>query len=197
MVDVSISIPLSDLQLVRMAQEDPIVEEKLLRRIYPRIFQIAQFAAGGGRLADDIAQLAALEVVKCLHTFGGTGSIESWAGRITYRVAMKALRKEQKRTMMQFPLSEEQISNDDNPEKSVSREQLFRKLLSKMDKIPRKRRVPLLLHLAYGYTVDEVAELTEVSRNTIKDRLKTAYVEFRTILDEHPNLRAAMLEEIS
>jgi RNA polymerase sigma-70 factor (ECF subfamily) len=197
MVEVRIPIAISDLQLAQMARSDPNAKENLLRRVYPKIFQIARFAAGSRRQADDIAQIAAMEVLKSLDTFGGTGSIESWVGRITYRVAMKTLKKEQWIENMFFPLSEDILPSSENPEMTASKRQLFDRLVSKMARIPAKRRIPLLLRLVYGYKVSEVAELTEVSPNTVKDRLKTAYRELRTILDEHPNLRAAMLEEIS
>ena len=110
---------------------------------------------------------------------------------------MKTLKKERQRDRLLYPFSEEDVPSDENPEKSVSRRRVFETLLSKMEKIPTKRRIPLLLHLAYGYTVSEVADLTEVSPNTVKDRLKTAYREMRAILNDHPSLRAAMLEEIS
>jgi DNA-directed RNA polymerase specialized sigma24 family protein len=69
--------------------------------------------------------------------------------------------------------------------------------LEKLSIIPEKRRVPLLLHLAHGYTVREVAEMTETSPNTVKDRLKTALREFRGIMADDPALMTTILEEVS
>ena len=163
----------------------------------PKIFQIARITVGSRRETDDIAQTAAMEVMRSLDSYSGIGSIETWVGRITFRVAMRTIKKEKLTNRVLSPLSEEIIPNSENLERSLSRRQLFERLLTQMEQIPAKRRVSLLLHLAYGYTVSEVAELTEVSPNTVKDRLKTAYREVRAILDEHPNLRAAMLEETS
>lgn len=197
MVEENNPISINDLQLAQAAQKDRKVEEQLLRRLYPKIFQVARFAAGNRRQADDIAQIAALEVVKSLENYSGSGPIEAWAARITYRVAMRTIKKERQIEGVLFPLSGDAVSSGDCPESTASRKQLFETLVSNMENIPGKRRIPLLLHLAYGYTVSEVAELTAVSPNTVKDRLKTAYRELRVILDEHPNLKAAMLEEIS
>jgi DNA-directed RNA polymerase specialized sigma24 family protein len=84
-----------------------------------------------------------------------------------------------------------------NPEKSTSKEQLLSHFFSKLNRIPTKRRVPLLLHMVYGYTIKEVSELTEAPVNTIKDRLKTASKEFQAIVDQNPRLVVAMLEELS
>lgn len=197
MVEQKIPNSMSDIELARMAREDTKAEEALLRRLYPKIFQIAWSVVGSRWLADDVAQVAAVQVLKSLHGYSGVGSLESWAGRIAYRVSMRMVVSERQRKKKMFPLLEEKVSVEEGTEKSLSRRILYEKLVGKMDTIPRKRRIPLLLHLAYGYTVGEVAELTDASPNTVKDRLKTAYKELQTIVEEHPTLRAAMLEEIS
>jgi RNA polymerase sigma-70 factor (ECF subfamily) len=195
MADGHIPILLNDLQLARGALNDPKAEDLLFRRIYPKIFRIVRFAVKDRRQADDVAQLAAMQVLKSLESFGGLGSIESWAERIAYRTAMRSMKREQKKNTLHFSLEEEDIPNRETPEKTVSRRQLFETLVSHLEGIPAKRRIPLLLHLAYGYTVDEVSKLTEASPNTVKARLKIAFRELRVILDKHPNLRAAMLED--
>jgi RNA polymerase sigma-70 factor (ECF subfamily) len=189
-------IALNDLQLARRALKDSKSEESLLRRIYPRIFQIVQLAAGNRKQVDDIVQVAAIEVAKSLKRYRGLGSIEAWAGRIAYRTTVKFLKKQQRRSLTLMPLLDNDIPNYETPERSASRKQLFEVLVSKMNRIPEKRRAPLLLHLAYGYTIREVSELTDASPNTVKDRLKTAFREFQMILDEHPSLVAMMLEEL-
>lgn len=198
MQNVMTEIPLSlaDLQLVRQALEDPKNEEAVLTRLYPRIVQIVKFVAGNRSHVDDIAQIAAMEVLKSLKWFKGTGSLEAWASRIAYRTAMKVLKRSRKPEVVHMPLLDEDVITRETPEKSISRRQLFESLVDKLSVIPEKRRVPLLLHLAYGYTVREVAEMTDVSQNTVKDRLKTAFREFRAILDDHPNLVTTMLEEL-
>ncbi|MBN2342562.1 MAG: sigma-70 family RNA polymerase sigma factor [Deltaproteobacteria bacterium] len=191
-----IPLSLADLQLVRQALEDPKNEEAVLTRLYPRIVQIVKFVAGNRSHVDDIAQIAAMEVLKSLKWFKGTGSLEAWASRIAYRTAMKVLKRSRKPEVVHMPLLDEDVITRETPEKSISRRQLFESLVDKLSVIPEKRRVPLLLHLAYGYTVREVAEMTDVSQNTVKDRLKTAFREFRAILDDHPNLVTTMLEEL-
>jgi RNA polymerase sigma factor (sigma-70 family) len=44
------------------------------------------------------------------------------------------------------------------------------------------RRTVLVLRHVLGHSVDEIAELTGVSRNTVKDRLLTARQEFRRMV---------------
>ena len=188
---------LEDLKLARLARQDVKMEEVLLRRLYPKIFQIAWTVVGSRWLADEVAQHAALQVLKSLDSYSGVGSLESWAGRITCRVSSKIIKKERRNKRL-IPLDEESRASVAEPmDNALSRRKVFEKLAHEMESIPRKRRVPLQLHLVYGYTVNEVAELTSSSPNTVKDRLRTAYKELRSIMEENPHLRVAMLEAIS
>jgi RNA polymerase sigma factor (sigma-70 family) len=195
MAEVDVTISLNDLQLVRTALIDPRVEDRIFRRVYPKIFEIVRFAVKDRRQAEDIAQLAAIKVLKSLHSFGGLGSIESWAQRIAYRTAMRSIKRRSQKDVTIFPFTEKDLSNPETPEELVSRRQLFDLLLSQMERIPAKRRIPILLHLACGYTVSEVSQITEASMNTVKARLKVGFRELRTILNENPSLRATMLED--
>ncbi len=194
MAEIDIPISLNDLQLARMALTDAKAEEKLFCRVYPRIFKIVWLAVRDRRHAEDIAQVAAMQVFKSLDKFKGLGSIEAWAERIAYRTAIRSIKKEKKRNFMHFPLIDEDMPYHDTPEKAVSRRQLFKRLIDHLEQIPQKRRIPLMLHLAYGYTVSEVSELTETSPNTVKARLKKGFRELRAILQEHPYLLSAMEE---
>jgi RNA polymerase sigma-70 factor (ECF subfamily) len=187
---------LSDLQLARKALSDSRTEEALLRRVYPKIYKVVRITVGCQNHLDDIAQLAAMEVARSLDRYGGRGSLEAWAGRIAYRMAMRVIKRQRKKEMGRMPLFDRDRPNNETPEKLISRRQLFENFVSKMGKIPAKRRVPLFLRLAYGYTVKEVSELTDASPNTVKDRLRTAFRELQTVLDENPGLVTAMLEEL-
>jgi RNA polymerase sigma factor (sigma-70 family) len=191
-MSVDIPISLNDLQLARSALTDTRAEEKLFYRVYPRILRIVWLVLGDGRRADDVAQIAALQVFRSLDSFKGLGTIESWAERIAYRTATKESKKEKKKNAMFLSLKDDDGVHRETPEMTVSKRQLFEVLVSKVKCIPEKRRVPLLLHLAYGYTVREVSALTATSHNTIKARLKLGYRELRAILDQNPELFSAM-----
>jgi RNA polymerase sigma-70 factor (ECF subfamily) len=190
---------LDDYRLVQKALIDLAAAEVLMRRVYPRIHEVVQSAVGYRPNVDDITQLAAMAVTKSLHRYHGRGSIEAWAAKIAYRKAMRVTQRQWKKEMAMMSTVDENFPDNasPDPEKSMSKQQLLDRFLSKMNKIPSKRRVPLLLHLIYGYTIKEVSELTGAPLNTVKDRLKTASREFQSILDRNPGLVIAMLEELS
>ena len=189
---------LDDYKLVQKALSDLKAAEVVLRRVYPKIYEVVRLTAGCRFNPDDIAQLAAMEVLRCLDRYQGRGSIEAWATKIAYRKAARVTKRQWKKEKPMLALIEEDIADTAtlDPEKSMSRQQLFDNFLSKMSKIPSKRRVPLFLHLIYGYTVKEVSELTDAPFNTVKDRLKTAIREFQSVMAENESLVTAMLEEM-
>lgn len=196
MSDVGKVSSLNDVHLARMAARDKASAQKMLNRVYPKIFQVIRSAVRHREQADEIGQLVILEVLKGLGSFRGEGSLEAWAGGIAYKVTMRSLKNLRERERRHVPISEDSGVSVDNPEKDALRKEAFGSLLEKMDTIPHKRRLPLVLHLAYGYTTDEVSEIMGTSLNTTKDRLKTALREIRAIYDKNPALREAMLEEI-
>lgn len=188
---------LNDYRLAQEALNDLQVTEALLRRVYPKLHAVVQSVVGRAQDLDDIVQLAAMEVTRCLDRYQGHGTIEAWAAKIAYRKAVRVIKRDWRRRSATVPLEDDGVvDNDANPEKALSKEQLFEIFLSKMGSIPSKRRVPLFLHLLYGYTVREVSEMTGVSSNTVKDRLKTASREYYSILENNHRLVTAMLEEL-
>ena len=111
MADAQIPIGLSDLQLARLALKNSKAKEMFFRRVYPRISQVARFVVGDRKRSDDIAQVAAIEVLQSLSSFVGTGSIEAWAGRIAYRTALRECKKQQQIEQM-FSLRLDDVVKD-------------------------------------------------------------------------------------
>lgn len=185
---------LSDLQLARMAGRDRKTAENVLRRLQPKIFQVVRSVVRSDAEATEMGQMVALEVLESLRNFRGEGTLEAWAGGLAYRVTMRALKKSTEWKQMHVSIREGDDEVAGNPEKEVSRQQLFHSLSEKLQDMPKKRRTPILLHLLYGYSVAEVSDIMGVSPNTTKDRLKTALRELRAVFDRNPGLREAMLE---
>jgi RNA polymerase sigma factor (sigma-70 family) len=190
---------LDDYRLAQKAVDDLQTTEAVMRRVYPRIHEVVRSAVGYRHNMDDIVQLAAMAVANSLSQYRGYGSIEAWAAKIAYRKAMRVTKRQWKKEMAVMPFIDGELPDNANPdpEKSMSKQQLLNRFFSKTDRIPPKRRVPLLLHMVYGYTIKEVSEMTAAPVNTVKDRLKTASKEFQAIVDQNPRLVIAMLEELS
>jgi RNA polymerase sigma factor (sigma-70 family) len=142
-----------------------------------------------------------MKILENLHKYRGEGSLESWAGQVAYRVSMRQVKKTRRREARETPIDDEfglsGTSAGTNPEIEAARAAVWRRLLCEMNRNQPERYVSLLLHLANGYTVEEVAEITGVSKNTTKDRLRTAYAELRAIFKRNASLKRDILELIN
>lgn len=190
------TIALDDLRLAQRAKAEPASAMQVLDRLCPRVYQVVHMMVGGSGEADEFVQMCLVEILEHLHQFRGDGSLESWAGQVAYRVMIRALKKKRQSREDHTTLFSDQLPTRETPERALQRQELWEQLTEKLDSIPLKRRTALLLHVIDGYTVPEVAELTEVSVNTVKDHLKLAYRELRTIFAQNSSLKDAMLEEI-
>lgn len=173
--------------------------EKLLLRLHPRINQVVWSIAKTDEQARDIEQAAMLEILKYAGKYRGEGSLESWAGEVTYRTGIKILKRSWRWNKHHVVTADpathhDETSTDAGPEHMLSKRRTFELLAAKMDGIPEERRTAFMLHSIYGHTVNEVSQIMGTTSNTTKYRLKVAVKEMRTIFDENPSLLEAISE---
>jgi len=180
--------------LARRAQRDPSTADGLLRRLSPRVFQVVYMAVSTNQEAEDLAQTCLLEIMEHLHKYRGEGSLESWAGQLSYRIIMRQLKRQRRRESRFITVAHEQGESGQNPERDSWRVIAWERLDKHLDKIPPQRRLTLLLRFVQGCTVAETAELTDVSINTAKQRLRTGIEELRAIFHRDRALKEMFLE---
>lgn len=186
-----------DIRLARRARQDPNAADRLLRRLQPRIWQVVRMIRGTQQDAEELCQICLVEVLEKLHKYRGEGTLESWAGQVAYRVSMRHVKQKRHRESKEAPMPEEAGTTSGDPESQASRADVWRRLMNETARMSEARRLSLLLHLADGYTVDEVSAITGVSANTTKDRLRTAYAELRAVFSRNASLKRDILEIIN
>lgn len=166
-----------DVALARKAAKgDRSAQSIIARRVLPRVRKVARSLATSTPDADDAAQHALLEVLRSCHSFRGDASLERWAARIATRAALRHLQRERKRSTASEDAIEE--AADLGPLPSLA-DDLPRGLQTYLRELPEAQRNALVLHHALGYSLDEVAELTDVSPNTVKGRLRLGLAALR------------------
>ena len=155
--------------------------DALLRRLAPRARRIAGSLLRNAHDAEDAAQLALLELMRAIPTFRGEGSIESFCDRVVVRTAIRLARARRLSSVR----SDGAIDPDELPgpqgENDLA-EGLPRTILAYLHELPEARRTALVLRHAMGYSMDEVAEHTGVSINTVKSRLLEARDQVRKMV---------------
>jgi RNA polymerase sigma-70 factor, ECF subfamily len=177
---------LEDLKLAQSAKSNREAAVMIVERLAPRIRRSVIMAVGNDQDVDDLTNGCLLEVLENLSKFKGTGSLEAWAGRLSYRVMMRSLsrRRRNERTVTVVP-DELGVASSD-PEKESAREHLRDRLIFHLKKLPEERRMTLVMRLVYHYSVAEVAEIMDTPINTVRDRIRVGLKELRQHILKDP-----------
>jgi RNA polymerase sigma-70 factor (ECF subfamily) len=150
----------------------------LVDRLAGRVRGIALSILGNQADADDAMQAIFVELMRSLGTFRG-GKLVAWADTIAVRTAVRHARHRRVRGARDADIDPEVLASDLRP---PAQHNVPRPILEYLAELPETRRVALVLRHVMGYSVDEIAELTGVSSNTVKDRLVTAREQVRKSL---------------
>ena len=156
----------------RVAAGDPAAQRAFARRVLPRVQRAARALLRSPADAEDAAQHCLIELLRSARTFRGDGALEAWCDRITARAAIR-LARERARAAGRIA----DVEPDDlhaSPEEPFPGEDLPRDLHDYLAALPDVRREALVLRHVLDHSVAEIAEITGVSVNTVKDRLLAA-----------------------
>jgi RNA polymerase sigma-70 factor, ECF subfamily len=152
------------------ARADPAAMRALVTRLMGRVDHVAKALFKNPASAADASQSAMVEILRSIGSYRPLGSLESWADRITARVGYRMLRG-QRRSARREDAETEVESVPEVPSGPRLAEDVPRPVWSYLDRLPEVMHEVLVLRHVLGYSIEEIAELTEVSPNTVKDRL--------------------------
>ena len=176
-----------DLQLAQSAVSgDQQAAAALARRLLPRIRTTVRYIVGNAPESLDFVQDALVEILCSLHGFQGKSSLETWSDRIAVRLVMKKLKAARKTPTMASWDLETLESRLADPETGTGRALLQERMAELLGHLYPERRLTMVLHEVYGYTAPEIAEITGVKVNTVRDRIKQGRRKLRRLIAEDP-----------
>ena len=150
-------------------------QDRLARQMEPRVRRICRGLIGADRDWEDAAQLSLMQILASRDSFRGQGSLEAWCDRITVRTTLRWARRQ--RLMPLAEAGEVAEVPAAQPEMGLGLD--VERLLAKLS---HERRTVIILKHALGYRIAEIAQLTGVSENTVKDRLLHARRQLRKMV---------------
>jgi RNA polymerase sigma-70 factor (ECF subfamily) len=172
-----------DLQLMALAAAaDPTAQRLVATRLMERVQRLSRSLLQNNADASDASQASLLEILKSAGTFRGESSLERWADRIVVRTALRSAAKRRAEGMTMWDDIEMAVHGSSDPSVIV-REYL--------DRLSEPARTVLVLRHGFEYSIEEIAELTGVSPNTVKDRLLRAREAIRRLVRREQLLDAA------
>lgn len=165
------------LELVSLAGSgDEGAQEHLIALLRRRVRTVSLAILGHPQDAEDATQCILLEILSSAASFRG-GNLNAWANRIAVRVAVRHARRRRIRSAV--PLEEDRQGSVSEPNPSPIHQSVPRPILEYLAELPEARRTVLVLRHVLEYSIDEIAEATDTSPHTVKDRLHHARQQVR------------------
>lgn len=165
--------PAEELELARRAAEGDLpARRSVVGLLLDRVRTTVKYLSAGDRDADDCVQLSLLEILAALPGYRGESPLAPWADRIAVRTTLRALKRRRFRETRVALAAEPMPDPEANRDDPRARIEVRRRLAGHLDALELDLRSTVVLKLVHGYSVDEIADLTDTPRDTVKGRLK-------------------------
>lgn len=168
---------------------DPVATRRLLEAIGPSVFRVLRATLGPGhRDLEDVFQEALVGVVGALAAFRGDSSVLHFARAVALRRGIEH-RRGSKFRGQQVELDELPLrTSEESPMGSVVaglRRSAFRAILLELRS---EQAETLAARVLFGYSVDEIAEQSNVPTETVRSRLRLAKAALRARIERDAKL---------
>jgi RNA polymerase sigma-70 factor (ECF subfamily) len=163
--------------------------DSIYEEFYPKIYRYLSRLSGESDAAD-ITQTVFMKVSQSLEGFRGESSLATWIYRIATNAAHDhalSMQAKQKRTELFF---DDMDGADDIPDPSLSgtgQQHILREMNACIrgivDQLPENYRTVLLLSEFEDFTNSEIAEMLNISIDTVKIRLHRARTRLRKAME--------------
>lgn len=181
----AVSIEISDEQLkLRCRGGDYAAFEQLYHRHKNPLYRFIVRQCADEEQAKDIVQDVWLSIHKACGGYVPSAKFTTWLYRIAHNRIIDYYRQSSKGLPISYDenLSEQQMLNIENryaPEQIVQTAQQTEQLLKIIASLQEAQREVALLHLEMGFTINEIANITQINPETAKSRLRYALKKIR------------------
>ena len=184
-----------DLNLVHATQNgDVSAFEQLVERYDRKLLRIAQHVTHNREDSQDAVQEAFLKAFQHLGNFREDSQFSTWLIRITVNQALMKLRK--RRTTKEVSLDEDVQADENmlpreiadwapNPEELYRASELRDILIKTLEELRPILRTVFVLRDIEGLSIDQTAEVLDLSHAAVKARLWRARLQLRELLSEY------------
>jgi RNA polymerase sigma-70 factor, ECF subfamily len=171
----------ADADLLRSAHAgDARATRELLDRHAPKLFRIVHAAHGDRQLAEDVVQETFLRAIDQAHQLREDTGMFSWLVRIAIRIGIDEKRKLRRVLFSSDP--PEPVSDGPGLERSFAEKQDQETVRAALVRLSARHRELVVMRYFAGFSVAEIAEITERSEVAIRKDLERARDRLRKLL---------------
>ncbi len=189
----SVELPRDEELIVQHLQGERDAFPILFKRYKNRVFLLVRGFFPNREKAEEVFQEVFLKVLERLDSFDSAGSFKSWFLTLCRNHCIDRIRQQSRRPEVpesEFRNREEDyptpIERSADPELGADRKAYDRELAGLLDralaKLPEEQRETFLLKERGALTFEEIAEISGVSINTVKSRMRYALESLRRAL---------------
>jgi RNA polymerase sigma-70 factor, ECF subfamily len=173
----------------RAAAGDRAAQHEVVERVLDRLAAAIRCLLPGDPGADDCLQDAVVEVLRSCGSFRGESALETWAGRIAARVAMRRLREKRRELRVVAPVEQPDVPGEaPRGDDELARRRVWERLEAALAQLNPGQRAAIVMGLVLGYTAEEIAEITHSRFSTVRDRIALGRRLLRQRLLDDPEL---------
>jgi RNA polymerase sigma factor (sigma-70 family) len=182
-----------DLALAKAAAAgDTDALDALLERVFGRVRRTTSYLSRNRTDAEDVQQLALIEIARSVEGFRGECPLEHWVDRIAVRTASEQHKKRSRRERLFELVKDAPPGQQAGVDELTDRTRMQQRLAEAIMRVSEKNRAVLVLHYLWEYGVAEIARIVECPENTVRGRVRQGRKQLRRAVLEDPLLSSWM-----
>lgn len=170
----------------RAVNADQHAQRLLVQQLMPRVSNSLIYLVSNPSDRDDILQMVFIQILKSLHAYSGQG-FYAWIDCITVRTAMRQIKKAK-----WWHIRFKNEPPHSTPAHTHTEDQVIlrKRLTLLLQKLSPEHRTAIVLKHIHGYSIAEIANITDTLENTIRGRLRAGKKNLRGHIKRDATLRA-------
>jgi RNA polymerase sigma-70 factor (ECF subfamily) len=161
--------------------------DTLYARHRERLYRFILRSAGNRATADEIFQETWSRAIAARARYRPEARFTTWLLQIAHNLLVDSFRRARPYTgpeETEAVMARQAIDEADQPEHTLSQFEQRRRLQRAIEQLPDDQRTCFLLRMEHELTLDDMAQVTGVGRETVKSRLRYAMSRIRELMAE-------------
>lgn len=164
-------------------QGDAAAFELLYRRYRQSLYLFLLRSCDSAADADELYQDAWSRVISAANPFGD-GSFKAYLFRVARNLRIDRMRRDRLKPVSDDQALRRQVDPTASPEQLANDADCAERLKHGLAGLPGEQRDAFLLKEEGGFTLEQIAKLVDVGRETVKSRLRYALKQLRQLLED-------------
>jgi RNA polymerase sigma-70 factor (ECF subfamily) len=165
--------------MLQYGRGDRSAFEMLYRRHKDRLFSYMVRTCGNRETAAELFQDVWTKVISGRQGYVATGRFAGWLYRLAHNRLMDHFRAAPRAAAALEDVPEPHAPEHQQPERQAQSAHLRKRILHALTRLPEEQRTVFLLKQEGELSLEEIAQATDVGRETVKSRLRYALAKLR------------------